>query len=210
MAQLEVGDRAPAFTLVDQSGTKVKLTDFKGKQVVLYFYPKADTPGCTTQSCEVRDHRKDLAKLGAEVFGISPDTPAKQAKFDAKYKLGFPLLADEDHAVAEKYGAWGEKSMYGRKYMGIVRSAFVIDEKGKIAGAFYKVSPKEHSARWKAHSRRWGRCPGRVGSVERSTEDRRHTALQVAGVTTDASLGVTGVHGAHVGHLLLGRRAQFK
>ena len=143
MAQLEVGDRAPAFTLVDQSGAKVKLTDFKGKRVVLYFYPKADTPGCTTQSCEVRDHRTDLAKLGAEVFGISPDTPAKQAKFDAKYTLGFPLLADEDHAVAEKYGAWGEKSMYGRKYMGIVRSAFVIDEKGKIAGAFYKVSPKD-------------------------------------------------------------------
>jgi peroxiredoxin Q/BCP len=142
MAQLEVGDRAPAFTLVDQSGAKVKLTDFKGKKVVLYFYPKADTPGCTAQSCEVRDHRKDLAKLGAVVFGISPDAPAKQAKFDAKYKLGFPLLADEDHAVAEKYGAWGEKSMYGRKYMGIVRSAFVIDEKGKIAGAFYKVSPK--------------------------------------------------------------------
>ena len=143
MAQLEIGDRAPAFTLVDQAGTKVKLTDLKGKKVVLYFYPKADTPGCTTQSCEVRDHRKELGKLGAEVFGISPDAPAKQAKFDAKYKLGFPLLADEDHAVAEKYGAWGEKSMYGRKYFGIVRSAFVIDEKGKIAGAFYKVSPKD-------------------------------------------------------------------
>jgi Peroxiredoxin len=143
MAQLEIGDRAPAFTLVDQAGTKVKLTALLGKKVVLYFYPKADTPGCTTQSCEVRDHRKDLGKLGAEVFGISPDAPAKQAKFDAKYKLGFPLLADEDHAVAEKYGAWGEKSMYGRKYMGIVRSAFVINEKGKIAGAFYKVSPKD-------------------------------------------------------------------
>lgn len=143
MAQLEVGDRAPAFTLVDQTETKVKLTDLKGKNVVLYFYPKADTPGCTTQSCEVRDHRKELAKLGAEVFGISPDTPAKQAKFDEKYQLGFPLLADEDHTVAEKYGVWAEKSMYGRKYMGIVRSAFVIDAKGKIAGAFYKVSPKD-------------------------------------------------------------------
>ena len=143
MAQLEVGDRAPAFTLVDQTGTKVKLTDLKGKNVVLYFYPKADTPGCTTQSCEVRDHRKDLAKLGAEVFGISPDAPAKQAKFDEKYQLGFPLLADEDHTVAEKYGVWAEKSMYGRKYMGIVRSAFVIDAKGKIAAAFYKVSPKD-------------------------------------------------------------------
>ena len=150
MAQLEIGDRAPAFTLVDQQGTKVKLADLKGTKVVVYFYPKADTPGCTTQSCEVRDHRKELAKLGAQVFGISPDAPAKQAKFDAKYKLGFPLLADEDHAVAEKYGAWGEKSMYGRKYMGIVRSAFVIDEKGKIAGAFYKVSPKDTVPKAKA------------------------------------------------------------
>ena len=143
MAKLEVGDRAPAFTLVDQSGTKVALTALKGQPVVLYFYPKADTPGCTTQSCEVRDHRKDLGKLGAAVFGISPDTPAKQAKFDEKYKLGFPLLADTEHVVAEKYGVWAEKSMYGRKYMGIVRSAFVIDAQGKIAGAFYKVSPKD-------------------------------------------------------------------
>ncbi len=142
MAQLEVGDRAPAFTLLDQSGEKVKLSDFKGRKVIVYFYPKADTPGCTTQSCELRDHRKELTKLGAEVLGVSPDAPAKQAKFDAKYQLGFPLLADEDHAVAEKYGAWGEKSMYGKKYQGIIRSAFVIDEKGKIAGAFYKVSPK--------------------------------------------------------------------
>ena len=150
MTQLEVGDRAPAFTLVDQSGTKVKLSDFKGKQVILYFYPKADTPGCTTQSCELRDHRKELTTLGAEVLGVSPDAPAKQAKFDAKYKLGFPLLADEEHVVAEKYGAWGEKSMYGRKYMGIIRSAFVIDEKGKIAGAFYKVSPKDTVPKTKA------------------------------------------------------------
>lgn len=143
MAKLEVGDRAPAFTLVDQSGAKVALTALKGQPVILYFYPKADTPGCTTQSCEVRDHRKDLAKLGAAVFGISPDTPAKQAKFDEKYGLGFPLLSDTEHVVAEKYGVWAEKSMYGRKYMGIVRSAFVIDAQGKIAGAFYKVSPKD-------------------------------------------------------------------
>ena len=143
MAQLQVGDKAPLFTLADQNGEKVKLSAFKGRNLVVYFYPKADTPGCTTQSCEVRDHRKDLAKLGAEVFGISPDAPAKQAKFDDKFNLGFPLLADEDHAVAEAWGVWGEKSMYGRKYMGIVRSAFVVDPKGKIAGAFYKVSPKD-------------------------------------------------------------------
>ena len=142
MTQLSAGDKAPAFTLVDQSGDKVKLSDFKGRRLVVYFYPKADTPGCTTQSCELRDHRKDLTKLGAAVVGISPDSPERQYKFDTKYKLGFPLLADEDHAVAERFGAWGEKSMYGRKYMGIIRSAFVIDEKGRIADVFYKVSPK--------------------------------------------------------------------
>ena len=150
MAQLSAGDKAPAFTLLDQRGEKVKLSDFKGKRVVVYFYPKADTPGCTTQSCELRDHRKDLTKLGASVIGISPDSPARQAKFDTKYKLGFPLLADEDHAVAEKWGVWGEKSMYGRKYQGIIRSAFVIDEKGKIADAFYKVSPKDTVPKTKA------------------------------------------------------------
>ena len=143
MAQLEVGKRAPAFTLVDQRGKKVKLSDFKGKRVVVYFYPKADTPGCTTQSCALRDAMPDLKRLKAVVLGISPDPPAKQKKFDDKYDLGFTLLADEDHAVAEKWGVWGEKSMYGKKYMGIVRSAFVVDAAGKIVGAFYKVSPKD-------------------------------------------------------------------
>lgn len=143
MAKLVVGDRAPAFTLLDQKGQKVKLSDFKGKRVVLYFYPKADTPGCTTQSCELRDHRKTFSKVGVGVLGISPDSPERQAKFDEKYGLGFPLLADTEHVVAEKYGVWGEKMNYGRKYMGIIRSAFVIDEKGKIAGAFYKISPKD-------------------------------------------------------------------
>jgi thioredoxin-dependent peroxiredoxin len=142
MAQLSAGDKAPAFTLVDQHGEKTKLSDFKGRRVVVYFYPKADTPGCTAQSCDLRDHRKDLTKLGAAVVGISPDSPERQDKFDKKFKLGFPLLADEDHAVAERFGVWGEKSMYGRKYFGIIRSAFVIDEKGKIVDAFYKVSPK--------------------------------------------------------------------
>jgi peroxiredoxin Q/BCP len=143
VAQLKVGGRAPAFTLTDQRGKKVKLSDFKGKRVVVYFYPKADTPGCTTQSCALRDAMPNLKKLKAVVLGISPDTPARQKKFDEKYKLGFTLLADEEHTVADKYGAWGEKSMYGKKYMGIVRSAFVIDEQGKIAATFYKVSPKD-------------------------------------------------------------------
>jgi peroxiredoxin Q/BCP len=143
MPKLEVGNRAPAFTLLDQNGKKVKLSDFKGKRVVLYFYPKADTPGCTTQSCAVRDAVPDLKRLKAVALGISPDSPERQKRFDEKYGLGFPLLADEDHAVAEKYGVWGEKVNYGRKYMGIIRSAFVIDEQGRIAGAFHKVSPKD-------------------------------------------------------------------
>lgn len=143
MPTLAAGAKAPAFTLVDQNGNKVRLSDFKGERVVVYFYPKADTPGCTTQSCELRDHRKALAKLGAAVLGLSPDAPEKQKRFDDKYSLGFPLLADVDHTVAEKYGVWGEKVNYGRKYMGIIRSAFVVDEKGKVAAAFYKVSPKD-------------------------------------------------------------------
>jgi peroxiredoxin Q/BCP len=143
VAELKPGARAPAFTLTDQKGKKVKLSDYKGKRVVVYFYPKADTPGCTTQSCSLRDAMPDLKKLRAVVLGISPDTPEKQAKFDAKYGLDFPLLADTEHEVAEKFGVWGEKSMYGKKYMGIIRSAFVVDEQGKIAAAFYKVSPKD-------------------------------------------------------------------
>jgi thioredoxin-dependent peroxiredoxin len=143
MAQLEPGKRAPAFTLTDQRGKKVKLSELKGKKVVVYFYPKADTPGCTTQSCSLRDAMPDLKKLKTTVIGISPDSPERQKKFDEKYGLGFTLLADEDHKVAEAWGAWGEKSMYGKKFMGIVRSAFVVDETGKIAAAFYKVSPKD-------------------------------------------------------------------
>jgi peroxiredoxin Q/BCP len=142
MPKLAPGDRAPAFTLTDQHGKKVKLSDHKGKNVVVYFYPKADTPGCTTQSCALRDAEPDLKKLKAVVLGISPDAPDKQLKFDDKYGLGFPLLADTEHVVADKYGVWGEKVNYGRKYMGIIRSAFVIDGSGKIVDAFYKVSPK--------------------------------------------------------------------
>ena len=136
-----VGDKAPSFALADQNGTKVKLSDFKGRKVLVYFYPKADTPGCTTQSCALRDISGDIGDTA--IVGISPDPPARQKKFDDKYSLGFPLLADIEHTVAESFGAWGEKSMYGRKYMGIIRSAFLVDEKGRIAGSWPKVSPKD-------------------------------------------------------------------
>ena len=139
--RLEAGKKAPAFTLLDQDGQKVKLSDFKGRKVLVYFYPKADTPGCTQQSCGLRDIKGDVGDTA--IIGISPDKPAKLEKVDTKYSLGFPLLADEDHAVAEAYDVWTEKSMYGRKYMGILRSAFLIDEKGKIEEAWYKVSPKD-------------------------------------------------------------------
>ena len=138
---LNRGDKAPAITLKDQSGGTVKLSDFKGRKVLVYFYPRADTPGCTTQACGLRDI---LGQIGdTAVVGISPDPPARQAKFDSKYGLGFPLLADEDHKVAEAYGVWREKTNYGRKYMGIERSAFLVDEKGKLAEVWYKVSPKD-------------------------------------------------------------------
>ncbi|HVN51018.1 MAG TPA: thioredoxin-dependent thiol peroxidase [Acidimicrobiales bacterium] len=139
--QLKPGDKAPAFSLPDQDGTVTKLSAFKGRKVLVYFYPKADTPGCTAQSCGLRDIRDDVGDTA--IVGISPDAPARQKKFDTKYSLGFPLLADVDHAVAEAYGVWAEKSMYGRRYFGIVRSAFLIDEKGKIAEAWYKISPKD-------------------------------------------------------------------
>ena len=138
---LNRGAKAPAITLKDQSGRTVKLSDFKGRKVLVYFYPRADTPGCTTQACGLRDI---LGQIGdTAVVGISPDAPARQAKFDTKYGLGFPLLADEDHKVAEAYGVWREKTNYGRKYMGIERSAFLVDEKGKLAEVWYKVSPKD-------------------------------------------------------------------
>jgi peroxiredoxin Q/BCP len=138
---LTPNDKAPAFTLLDQDGQKVKLTDFKGRKVLVYFYPKADTPGCTTQSCALRDIAGDIGDTA--IVGISPDAPAKQKKFDDKYSLGFPLLADEDHAVAEAFEVWGEKKNYGRTYMGIIRSAFLVDEKGKVQEAWYKISPKD-------------------------------------------------------------------
>jgi peroxiredoxin Q/BCP len=139
---LQKGNKAPDFALLDQHGDKFTLSKGgKGHRVLVYFYPKADTPGCTTQACGLRDILRDIGDTA--VIGISPDKPAKQAKFDTKYGLGFPLLADEDHAVAEAYGVWKEKSMYGRKYMGIERSAFLIDPKGKLEQAWYKISPKD-------------------------------------------------------------------
>jgi thioredoxin-dependent peroxiredoxin len=147
MPPLKPGDRAPDFTLLDQRGEPISLTkSLKQRKAwhLVYFYPKADTPGCTTQACGLRDVAADIGDT--VILGISPDKPAKQAKFDEKYSLGFPLLADEDHAVAEAYEVWKEKSMYGRKYMGIERSAFLIDPKGKLAEVWYKISPKDTPA----------------------------------------------------------------
>jgi thioredoxin-dependent peroxiredoxin len=141
---LEPGDKAPAFTLPDQNGEKVKLSDLRGETVVLYFYPRADTPGCTTQACGVRDRGADYAEAGARVIGVSPDEVEAVDKFAGKFDLSFTLLADADHAVAEKYGTWVEKSMYGKKYMGVQRATFIIGPDGKIAKVFPKVSPKTH------------------------------------------------------------------
>jgi peroxiredoxin Q/BCP len=138
---LEPGDKAPSISLKDQNGTTTKLSSFKGRKVLVYFYPKADTPGCTQQSCGLRDIAGDVGDTA--IIGISPDLPEKQLKFDTKYGLGFPLLSDPDHAVAEAYGVWGEKKLYGKAYLGIIRSAFLIDENGKIEHAWYKVSPKD-------------------------------------------------------------------
>ena len=144
MAMPDVGDKAPAFSLEDQSGETVKLSDFKGKTVVLYFYPKDDTPGCTREACAFRDEHSALQKAGAVVLGVSPDSGPSHAKFAGKYKLPFPLLADTDHAVSEKYGAWGEKTLYGRKFMGITRSTFLLDEAGKVARVWPKVKVDGH------------------------------------------------------------------
>lgn len=139
----KVGDQAPDFELPSDSGGRSRLSDFRGKRVVLYFYPKDDTSGCTTQACGFRDRYPDIQEKNAVVLGISPDGIASHTKFKIKYNLPFLLLADEDHAVAEAYGVWQEKSNYGRTYFGIVRSHFVIDEDGKIADAQVKVSPTD-------------------------------------------------------------------
>jgi len=138
---LSAGRKAPAFTLRDQDGQPVRLSSFVGRRVLVYFYPKADTPGCTQQSCLLRDI---VGRIGdTAIIGISPDVSAKQKKFADKYDLPFPLLADVEHVVAEKYGVWKEKSMYGRTYMGIERSAFLVGANGKIEQAWYKISPKD-------------------------------------------------------------------
>jgi peroxiredoxin Q/BCP len=142
----EPGDVAPDFTLPDQHGEQVSLSGLHGKTVVLYFYPKANTSGCTTQACGIRDHRADYDRAGAVVLGVSPDPVKPIAAFDDKHGLGFPLLSDEDHAVAEAYGVWVEKSMYGRKYMGMERSTFVIGPDGVVQHVFRRVKPAEHDA----------------------------------------------------------------
>ncbi|MGC1851038.1 MAG: thioredoxin-dependent thiol peroxidase [Solirubrobacterales bacterium] len=141
---LQAGVKAPDFTLPDQNGNLVRLSDVFDQTVVLFFYPRADTPGCTTQACGVRDRGAEYAAAGARVIGVSPDEVGAVKKFAEKFDLDFTLLADADHAVAEAYGTWAEKSMYGKKYMGVQRTTFLIDPAGKIAKAFPKVSPKTH------------------------------------------------------------------
>jgi peroxiredoxin Q/BCP len=141
---LEAGTLAPDFTLPDHEGNPVTLSDLRGQTVVLYFYPKADTPGCTTQACGIRDHRADYDAIGATVLGVSPDPVKAVKKFHDKQSLGFTLLADADHAVAEQYGVWVEKSMYGRTYMGNARATFLIDEEGVVRHVIPKASPKTH------------------------------------------------------------------
>ncbi|MEQ8209371.1 MAG: thioredoxin-dependent thiol peroxidase [Lacipirellulaceae bacterium] len=141
---LEPGKKAPAFTLTADDGSKVRLADLKGSPVVFYFYPKDDTPGCTKEACAFRDRQKEMKKLGAVVLGVSPDDVESHGKFRDKYKLNFPLLADKDHKIAEKYGAWREKNMYGKKSMGIQRSTYLIDADGKIAKVWKRVKVDGH------------------------------------------------------------------
>ncbi len=141
---LSIGDQAPLFTLPNHDGQPVELASLLGRRVVLYFYPKDDTPGCTTQACGIRDGWEQLATYGLALYGISPDSPKQHTKFRAKFDLPFPLLADDDHAVAEAYGVWVEKSMYGKKYMGVERSTFLIGADGRLEEIWHKVKPAEH------------------------------------------------------------------
>ncbi len=143
---LEAGDQAPDFALPDQDRREVKLSDLRGRPVVVYFYPKAETPGCTTQACGVRDRHADYVTAGAVVLGISPDPPTKLKKFEQKHSLNFTLLSDEDHATAEAYGVWVQKSMYGKTYLGNERSTFIVDRNGRVASVLRKVKPAEHDA----------------------------------------------------------------
>jgi peroxiredoxin Q/BCP len=141
---VEEGKAAPAFTLLSDAGKKVRLSDLKGAPVVLYFYPKDDTPGCTKEACAFRDRKSELTELGVQVLGVSPDSVERHVKFKTKYELNFPLLADPDHKVAEKYGAWREKNMYGKKSMGIQRSTFLINAQGKVAKVWRRVQVAGH------------------------------------------------------------------
>ena len=141
--RLQPGDEAPTFALLDQRGETVRLEDFRGRTLLVYFYPEADTSGCTTQSCAVRDHRQDLADLDVDVVGISPDDPPKQLAFDEKYSFGFPLLSDRDHAVADAWGTWGPKTYGGKTYDGIIRSSFLVGPDGRVEQAWYQVKPDD-------------------------------------------------------------------
>lgn len=145
MITLKEGDKAPAFTGKDQNGNKISLASYKGKKVVLYFYPEDDTPTCTIQACNLRDNFALLKKQGFEVIGVSPDETAKHKKFETKYDLPFTLIADPDHTIIDKYGVWGEKQLYGRKYMGLHRTTFIIDEKGIIGKIFLRPRNKQHA-----------------------------------------------------------------
>jgi len=147
MARLEAGSKAPAFTLPDEKGSKVSLRDFAGRAVVVYFYPADDTPGCTKEACQFNDNLRAFDRADVAVLGVSPDGADKHTKFISKYKLRFPLLSDPAHAVMEKYGAWGEKTLYGKKSVGVIRSTFLIDAHGKVARAWYSVKADGHAAK---------------------------------------------------------------
>jgi len=147
MGTLAAGDPAPAFTLPDQDGAPVSLADFAGSPVVVYFYPKDDTPGCTKEACQFNDNLREFSRAGAAVVGISPDGQEAHRKFRAKYGLAFPLLSDQDHAVMAAYGAWGEKTLYGKKSLGVIRSTFLIDAEGTIERPWYNVRADGHAAK---------------------------------------------------------------
>lgn len=146
MAYLNVGDKAPDFSVTNQNGETVSLSDFKGSKLIIYFYPKADTPGCTAESCNLRDHFSDLLNRGFKIVGVSPDNQDKQKKFAEKYNLPFPLLADVDHQIIKPYGAWGVKKMYGKEYEGLLRTTYVVSEEGLIEKVITKVKTKDHAA----------------------------------------------------------------